>query len=137
MPPVLGYRSRMYPAVPVVAIVDDEPGFRRALSRLLEQSGFVVRSFASGRKLLARIDGIDCVILDLNLSEMSGFDVQRALVARGASVPVVMLTSDDTPINRARSLTEGACAFLTKPVEDEELLHVLKALAPARRSCAN
>ena len=116
---------------PVVAIVDDEPGIRRALSRLLEQSGFVVRSFANGRELLEHVDGIHCVILDLNLPDMSGFDVQRALGTCGASIPVIVLTGDDTPANRARSLAEGARAFLTKPVDDEELLHVLKTLAPA------
>ena len=119
----------MQPRAPVVAIVDDEPGVRRALERLLGLSGFTARSFASGGELMKHLDGIDCVILDLHLPGMSGFDVQKALATSASPIPVVVLTGNDTPANRARSLAEGARAYLTKPVDDEELLRALRSLA--------
>jgi FixJ family two-component response regulator len=115
--------------LPVVAIVDDEPRVRRALDRLLGTAGFATRQFASGDDFMAHLDGIDCVILDLHMPGMSGSDVQKALADRKASIPVVVLTGNDTPGNRARSLADGARAYLTKPVDDEELLQALRSIA--------
>ena len=77
------------------------------------------------------LDGVDCVILDLHLPGMSGFDVQEALAARGADVPVVVLTANDTPANRTRSLANGARAYFSKPVDGDTLLHALRTLSPA------
>ena len=114
---------------PTIAVVDDEQPVRRALQRLLRASGFDVRLFATGADFMAHLDGVDCVILDLHLPGMSGFEVQEALAARGANVPVVVLTGNDTPANRARSLANGARAYLSKPVDDETLLHALRTLS--------
>jgi CheY-like chemotaxis protein len=111
---------------PVIAIVDDEPGVRRALGRLLELAGYETRPFASGSEFLENLDGIDAVILDLHLPGMSGFEVQKTLAARGTHIPVVVITGNDTPANRARSLADGARAYLTKPVDSEELLQALQ-----------
>ena len=113
---------------PVVAVVDDEQPVRRALQRLLRASGFDVRLFATGSDFMSHLEGIDCVILDLHLPGMSGFEVQEALTERGASVPVVVLTGNDTPANRARSLANGARAYLCKPVDDKVLLEALRPL---------
>jgi len=113
---------------PVVAVVDDEPPVRRALQRLLRAAGFDVRLFASGADFMAHLDGIDCVILDLHLAGMSGFDVQEALAARNSQLPVVVLTGNDTPANRSRSLANGARAYLCKPVDDKVLLDALRPL---------
>ena len=77
---------------------------------------------------MAHLDGIDCVILDLHLPGMSGFDVQDALASRHAGIPVVVLTGNDTPANRSRSLANGARAFLCKPVDDKVLLDALRPL---------
>ncbi|MCC8362712.1 response regulator [Lysobacter sp. A6] len=116
---------------PVVAVVDDEPPVRRALQRLLRAAGFDVRLFASGADFMAHLEGIDCVILDLHLPGMSGFDVQDALASRGAQIPVVVLTGNDTPANRSRSLANGARAYLCKPVDDKVLLDALRPLTSA------
>ena len=113
---------------PVVAVVDDEQPVRRALQRLLRASGFDVRLFATGSDFMSHLEGIDCVILDLHLPGMSGFEVQEALAQRGASLPVVVLTGNDTPANRARSLANGAHAYLCKPVDDKVLLEALRPL---------
>jgi FixJ family two-component response regulator len=113
---------------PVVAVVDDEQPVRRALQRLLRAAGFDVRLFATGADFMTNLEGIDCVILDLHLPGMSGFDVQVALADRRARIPVVVLTGNDTPANRSRSLANGASAYLCKPVDDKVLLDALRPL---------
>ena len=118
----------MHRRAPVVAIVDDELPVRRALQRLLGTAGFETRLFSSGSEFMDALDGIDCLILDLHLPGMSGFDVQKALATKGSHIPVVVLTGNDTPANRTRSLAEGACAYLTKPVDGDQLLQTLNAL---------
>ena len=128
-PPGVGSSVPCMPGrTPVVAVVDDEQPVRRALQRLLRASGFDVRLFATGSDFMSHLEGIDCVILDLHLPGMSGFEVQEALTERGASVPVVVLTGNDTPANRARSLANGAHAYLCKPVDDKVLLEALRPL---------
>jgi DNA-binding response OmpR family regulator len=77
---------------------------------------------------MTNLEGIDCVILDLHLPGMSGFDVQVALAGRNARIPVVVLTGNDTPANRSRSLANGASAYLCKPVDDKVLLDALRPL---------
>ena len=116
---------------PTVAVLDDEAPVRRALQRLLRAAGFDVRLFATGSDFMAHLDGIDCLILDLHLPGMSGFDVQDALTDRHSEIPVVVLTGNDTPANRSRSLSHGARAFLTKPVDDKVLLDALRPLTSA------
>ncbi len=113
---------------PTVAVLDDEAPVRRALQRLLRAAGFEVRLFATGPDLMSHLEGIDCLILDLHLPGMSGFEVQDALADRHSTIPVVVLTGNDTPANRARSLAHGARAFLSKPVDDKVLLEALRPL---------
>jgi len=95
---------------------------RLKATRLLR--GFTVETFASGAEFLRAVQGHepDCVVLDLHMPEMSGFDVQGALASGHAGVPVVVITGHDTPESRARALRLGAKAYLCKPVNDEALL---------------
>ena len=116
----------MHRRAPVVAIVDDELPVRRALQRLLGTAGFETRLFASGSEFMEALEGVDALILDLHLPGMSGFDVQKALASRGSHIPVVVLTGNDTPANRTRSLAEGACAYLTKPVDVDQLVSLMR-----------
>ena len=101
-------------------------------SACCSNTGFEARQFASGDPIHGQhLDGIDCAILDLHMAGMSGFDVQKALAdAPGAPIPFLVLTGNDTPANRSRSLSEGARAYLTKPVDDEELLSALRSILP-------
>ena len=64
----------------------------------------------------------DCVVLDLHMPEMNGFEVQDALAGGHAAVPVIVITGHDTPESRARAVRLGAKAYLCKPVNDEALL---------------
>ncbi len=118
---------------PIIAVVDDEGSVRRALYRLLRSAGFDVLAYASGREFLRHVAGIapDCIVLDLDLGDHSGFDIQIALSAARPLLPVVVLTGNHTSRNRARALSNGAHAYLTKPIEDELLIN---AIACAIRS---
>jgi FixJ family two-component response regulator len=116
---------------PVIAVVDDEDDVRRGLERLLQTAGLQVRTYDSDR-FMSDIDDIDCVILDLHMPGKSGFDMQEAMAGRGIRVPVIVLTGNDTPANRARSLANGAGAYLCKPVDDDVLLRAIhRLLEPA------
>lgn len=110
--------------MPLVAIVDDELSVRRALERLLRSAGFEVRTFASGTAFLLAVQThpVDCVVLDLHMSEMNGFEVQATLMRTGRWLPIIIMTGHDTPDSRARALAGGAVEYLLKPVDDQVLL---------------
>ena len=105
-------------------MVDDEEPVRRALERLLRSAGIETETFASGGAMLedlARREP-DCVVLDLHMPGMSGFEVQERLASREHRIPVVVLTGQDTPESFDRATTCGASAYLRKPVDGGELL---------------
>ena len=109
---------------PLLAVVDDDADVRVALTRLVASAGFAVETFASGAEFLRSVQDHepDCVVLDLHMPEMSGFDVQGALAVDHGAVPVVVVTGHDTAEARARATQMGAKAYLCKPVNDEALL---------------
>jgi FixJ family two-component response regulator len=123
----------------LVAVVDDEPGVRRALQRLLASVGMRVEDYGSGSAFLASLadHAPDCVVLDLHMPDVSGFDVQAALAERRPALPVVVITGHDTPAARARALDAGAAAYLCKPVDDETLLGAIVAAAAADGTTAS
>jgi FixJ family two-component response regulator len=108
-----------------VAIVDDEEPIRKALTRLLRSAGLEVASFPSGGEFLDSLPDHqpDCVVLDLHMPAVNGFEVQARLVKFG--VPVVILTGHDSDETRARSLAGHPAAYLCKPVNDQVLLDAI------------
>lgn len=108
----------------VLAVVDDDADVRVALTRLVSSAGFAVETFASGADFLRSIEDHepDCVVLDLHMPQMSGFDVQVALANGHPAVPVIVITGHDTPESRARATQLGANVYLCKPVDDDTLL---------------
>jgi len=113
--------------VQLLAVVDDDADVRVALTRLVSSAGFAVETFASGAEFLRSLEDHepDCLVLDLHMPEMSGFDVQSALATGHANVPVVVITGHDTPESHARAVQLGARAYLCKPVDDEALLEAI------------
>jgi FixJ family two-component response regulator len=69
---------------------------------------------------------VACVITDVNMPGMSGFELQQRLLARGSRVPVVFITAFGDPAMRARALRAGACGFLEKPFEDDDLIESVR-----------
>jgi FixJ family two-component response regulator len=117
----------MQAAPSLVAIVDDEESVRRALGRLVHAAGFHVQTFASGAEFLHSLSRTSpqCVVLDLRMPHMTGFEVQLALVEQHCNVPVVIITGDDSAEIRLQTLGRGAQAYLRKPVDEAMLLDAI------------
>lgn len=121
----------------LVAVIDDEVEMRTALARLLRGHGFRVALFASGADFFssAEINQLDCVVLDLNMPGMSGFEILRELKSREPRLPVAILTAHDQPGNRSRACAGGASDYLLKPVDQSALFAAIER-HPQRRSAS-
>ena len=110
-------------AANLICIVDDDPSVRRALGRMVTSFGFEVQLLASGRECLdgPYIDQAACLILDVSMPGMDGFELHTLLQASGRSVPTAFISAHDDEGYRAKALSLGAVAFLNKPC-DERLL---------------
>jgi FixJ family two-component response regulator len=119
----------MHPSPSLVAIVDDEESVRKALGRLVRSAGFDVQTFASGADFLHSLARTcpQCLVLDLRMAQMSGLDVQDALEAARANVPVVIITGGDSAESRQQTLDRGAKAYLRKPVDEATLLDAIQS----------
>jgi DNA-binding response OmpR family regulator len=123
-------------------VVEDDPRLSRLLKRLLEDDRHVVELATDGRTGLEIAEdgpGIECVILDVGLPDISGLDVARQLRRGGSDVPILMLTARDTVGDRVTGLDAGADDYLVKPFAFEELSARLRALGrrgapPGRRT---
>jgi FixJ family two-component response regulator len=112
-----------------VAVVDDEESVRKALSRLLRSAEIDAHVFPSGEGFIAALPNliIDCVVLDLHMPKINGFEVLAHLARLDRWVPVIVITGHDTPETRNRVFVEGVSAYLLKPVDDTKLLQAIDA----------
>ena len=110
-----------------VAIVDDEPGVRRALKRLVEANGFATQVYGSGEDFLAdSLEGVTCAILDVNLGGLSGLETCRCLTSKHGRIPVIFITAQDSPDVRKEAMELGCSAFLRKPFLGELLIGAVR-----------
>ena len=119
---------------PVVAVLDDEPEMRKALRRLLVGCGYCVEEFAHGKDFLLSLGSrpLDCLLLDLHMAEVSGFDVLESLRSRFVRVPVIIITAHDEPGTEHRVRSLGARAYLKKPVDRDALISAVQSvIAPS------
>ena len=109
--------------VPVIAIVDDDPSIRRSLHRLVQSAGYAVETFASAREFLDWLPRgrAACLVLDVHMNEMSGFELQKRL-----AVPVLFITSRDDDATRIRIETSGAAGHLRKPFDEQAVLDAIR-----------
>ena len=112
-----------------IAVVDDDISVREALEGLIRSAGMAVKGFASAEEFLNTANGRkpDCLILDVRLPGMSGFELQHHLVARNCKLPVIFMTAHGYD-ERARSEVSSAwtVACLTKPFTEDELLDAVQ-----------
>jgi FixJ family two-component response regulator len=113
---------------PTVFVVDDEAPVRKAISRLLRAAGFAVAAFASSGEFLARHDlhKPGCLILDLMMPGVDGMELQRALASKGSVLPIIFLTGHGNVPQSVQAMKRGALDFLTKPVNDGQLLAAIR-----------
>jgi FixJ family two-component response regulator len=118
-----------HPARPeIVHIVDDDPGLLRAISRLLRSHGFEPRTYPSAAEfLLADLpSGGACLVLDLQMPELGGLEMQELLAKRKHALPIVFITGHGDIPASVRAMKAGAVDFLTKPFEDEQLVAAIR-----------
>jgi FixJ family two-component response regulator len=110
-----------------VFIVDDDPDVCRAVGRLVRGAGYEVREFNSARDFLVahEPEPPGCLLLDLSMPDVDGLQLQRSLVASGCHRPIVFLSANGDVHNTVRAMKAGAVNFLTKPVDEDELMEAL------------
>jgi FixJ family two-component response regulator len=124
----------------VVYVVDDDPGVRKALSRLMRSVGLDVVALPSAQEFLdAPPTGHPaCLVLDVRLPGLGGLDLQSRLRGDQQSIPIVFITGHGNVPTSVRAMKGGAVDFLQKPFQDEDLLAAVhRALAQSRRARAD
>ena len=113
-----------------VFLVDDDPSVRKALTRLMRVAGYQVEAFASARDFLEWRNGPDrgsgCLILDVRMPGLSGLDLQQRMADLGLDIPVVFLTGQGNIPASVKAMKAGAIEFLTKPVDEQNLLKAIE-----------
>jgi two-component system response regulator FixJ len=111
-----------------VHVVDDDESFLMAMSRLLRASGFPTRTYSSAREFLARRcdDEPGCVVVDLQMPDVNGLDLQTALAQTHYPLPVLFLTGHADTASTVRAMRGGAEDFLEKTAAKELLLDAVR-----------
>ena len=122
-----------------VYVVDDDPSSRSGLGRLLKSAGFQVKLFASAQEFLD-FDPVApeaVMILDVRMPGLNGLELQKRMMDRGETLPIIFLTAFEDPQARRVALQRGAVAFLQKPVDEEVLFEAIKeAHGQGHRTCS-
>jgi len=127
----------MSPTKPMIAVIDDDESVCRALRRLVRAFGMDAETFASGQEFIDLITAMpsfhaDCLVLDLQMPGMNGFEVQERLAGLGHRLPIVFITAYDEEGARERALAAGAVAFVRKPFGDTLFIKTLRAILSGR-----
>jgi FixJ family two-component response regulator len=112
----------------IIAIVDDDPSVRKGLQRLIRSAGWNVETFASAQEFLTRprTEAPSCLVLDLQLPDLSGLDLQKRMTEAGLETPIVFLTGHGDIPASVQAMKAGAIEFLTKPVDEQDLLKAIQ-----------
>ena len=121
-----------------VYLVDDEPGLRQALKRLLQAEGLEVEGFDCAADFLAAVpdDATGCLVLDLAMPGIDGLQLQQRLAGARSTLPIVFLTGHGDIPASVQAIKAGAVDFLTKPVQRAELLRAVHAALERARQVA-
>ena len=113
---------------PSIAIVDDDPSVLKALARLIRTRAFRAQTYGSAQEFLAALpDGQpECLIVDMQMPEMTGLELQLHLTSRGINIPTIVITAHGDTRVRERCEAAGAKAFLSKPLQDSSLFAAIE-----------
>jgi FixJ family two-component response regulator len=112
-----------------ISIVDDDASIREALKSLMRSVRFNVDAFGSAEEFLAseRVHDTSCLILDLYLPGMSGFELQSRLNSEHRNIPIIFITAHADDASRQKALQGGAIDLLGKPVRREPLFKAIQS----------
>ena len=115
-------------AEPRIFVIDDDDAVRDSLRALLESADLVVETYGSGRAFLDAQSGRPkgCIVLDLDLPNMSGLEVVEAITARGMNLPIIVMTGRADEKTEQRTLRSGAMTLIEKPMSDRVLLEAIE-----------
>jgi FixJ family two-component response regulator len=112
----------------IIAIVDDDPSVRKGLERLIRSLGWKAEPFGSAQEFLAsaRTEPPTCIVLDLQLPGLNGLELQKQMSEAGLETPIVFLTGHGDIPASVKAMKAGAIEFLTKPVDEQDLLNAIQ-----------
>jgi DNA-binding NtrC family response regulator len=114
-------------SVSQIYVVDDDLSVREGVGRLIRSAGLKVKTFPTAQAIIASLEEElpSCLVLDVQLPDINGFELQQQLAKKGLQVPIIFLTGyGDIPLS-VRAMKAGAIEFLTKPFREEELLNAI------------
>jgi FixJ family two-component response regulator len=116
--------DRAHAKAPVVSIVDDDDSMRSAMCSFVRSLGLTVYGFASADEFLQSpcLSETSCLISDVQMPNMSGVELQNALIAQGHRIPIIFLTAFPDKTLEVRAMNAGAIAFLSKPFDEHEMI---------------
>jgi len=111
-----------------VFVIDDDPMVSEALSVFLESNGLTVRAYNSAKSFLGAYqpDWSGCLVLDYNMPDMNGLELQQVLAERGVRLPIIFLTGQANVPTAVQAIKDGAITLLEKPAENEVLLGLIQ-----------
>ncbi|RUV72408.1 MAG: response regulator transcription factor [Mesorhizobium sp.] len=124
---------------PIVFVVDDDVSVRESLELLIRSAGWQPEAFESAREFLACPRPLvpNCLVLDVNLPELSGLDLQQFVSVERTDMPIIFVTGYGDVPTTVKAMKAGAVEFLTKPFSDEVLLSAIEqALDRSRKLLA-
>jgi two-component system response regulator FixJ len=119
--------EKMSPQKKKIYILDDDKSVLRSLKILMVSYGFEVDTFSSSEKFFTAVpnNANGCLILDIHMPGLNGWDTQQRLTKDGYNLPVIVITADKDDAFKEKALKAGAVGFLQKPFEDHYLLHMV------------
>jgi FixJ family two-component response regulator len=117
------------PKVLLVSVVEDDRFFRESMKRLMRSLGYTAEAFPSAADFLASpfLAETACLIADVHMSAMTGIDLYQRLIKLGYAIPTILVTAYPNDSDRARVLKDGVVCYLSKPVDEEDLVGCLRA----------
>lgn len=118
----------MPPTSPTVVVVDDDISVRESLELLIQNEGWHAALFESAQEFLTQLPTVvpSCLILDINLPDLSGLDIQQHISAQRSWTPIIFITGYGDIPTSVRAMKAGAAEFLTKPLNDEILIEAIR-----------
>ena len=113
-----------------ILVADDDKNTRRLLRAVLEKDGYTVSTAEDGQQALERLDAehVDLIVLDVMMPKLDGYAFTRALREAGSEIPVLMVSAKQLPADRRMGFIAGTDDYITKPIDEQEMLLRIKAL---------